>query len=76
MVQEYVHKKINLVWGRFRQARPNPTADEVRRAAEIIDGHFEPWYHRMDDPPGLLKTAEEAREAALRDLRNRFPGLD
>jgi hypothetical protein len=76
MLQEYVHKKINTLWGRFRKARPNPTADEVRSAAEIIDRQFEPWYHRVDDPPGLVKTAEEASEAALRELRSRFPGLD
>jgi len=76
MLQKSVHLKINHLWGRFRSARPNPTADEVRRAAEIIDRHFEPWYHRVDDPPGLLKTAEEARESALRELRGRFPGLD
>ncbi len=76
MVQRYVHDKISSLWGRFRKARPNPTADEVRRAAEIIDGHFEPWYHRVDDPPGLSKTAEEAKEAALSELRGRFPGLD
>ncbi|HLM47153.1 MAG TPA: hypothetical protein VK458_25020, partial [Myxococcaceae bacterium] len=43
MVQDYIHKKINFLWGRFRKARPNPTADEVKRAAEIIDGHFERW---------------------------------
>ncbi len=76
MLQEYVHKEINFLWGRFRKARPDPTADEVRRAAEIIDGHFEPWYHRVDDPPGLVRTAEEAREAALRELRSRFPGFE
>jgi hypothetical protein len=76
MVQEYVHKKINFLWGRFRKARPNATAEEVKRAAEIIDGHFEPWYHRVDDPPGVSRTAEEAKEAALRELRNQFPGLE
>ena len=76
MVQNHVHTKINVLWGRFREARPNPTADEVRRAAEIIDGHFEPWYHRATDPPGLTRTAEEAREAALRELRSQFPGLE
>ena len=76
MVQKYVHDKISSLWGKFRKARPSPTADEVRRAAAIIDGHFEPWYHRVDEPPGLLKTAEEAKEAALGELRGRFPGLD
>jgi hypothetical protein len=76
MAQKHVHEEINILWVRFRKARPNPTADEVRRAAEIIDGHFEPWYHRADEPPGLLKTAKEAREAALRELRSRFPGLE
>jgi hypothetical protein len=76
MLQAYVHKELNLLWGKFRKARPSPTADEVRSAAGIIDGHFEPWYHRVDDPPGLLKTAEEAREASLRELRSRFPGLE
>ncbi|HYO57801.1 hypothetical protein [Archangium sp.] len=75
MLQKYVHGEINFLWGRFRSARSNPTADEVRRAAEIIDRHFEPWYHRIDDPPGVLKTAEQAREAALRELRSQFPGL-
>jgi hypothetical protein len=76
MVQDHVHTKINVLWGRFRDARANPTADEVRRAAEIIDRHFEPWYHRATDPPGLSKTVEEAREAALRELRSQFPGLE
>ncbi len=76
MVQRYVHLKINFLWGRFRRARPHPTAEEVRRAAETIDRHFAPWYHRIDDPPGLSRTAEEAREAALRELRSQFPGLD
>jgi hypothetical protein len=76
MVQEYVHKKINSLWTQFRKVRPKPTADEVRQAAEIIDRQFESWYHRSVDPPGGLKTAEEAREAALSELRNRFPGLD
>ncbi|MFL5358619.1 hypothetical protein [Archangium sp.] len=68
--------RINFLWGRFRMARPNPTADEVRRAAEIIDRQFEPWYHHVDHPSGLLKTADEAREAALSELRGRFPGLE
>ncbi len=76
VLQDYVHKKINTLWTKFRKARPNPTADEVRRAADIIDRQFEPWYHRIDEPPGLIKTAEEAEEAALLELRNRFPGLD
>jgi hypothetical protein len=76
MLQKYVHEEINFLWEKFRRARPNPTADEVRRAAEIIDGQFEPWYHRAADPPGVLKTAEQAREAAMRELRSRFPGLD
>jgi hypothetical protein len=76
MVRKYVHEEINLLWTKFRKARPNPIADEVRRAAEIIDGHFESWYHRVDDPPGLTRTAEDAREAALRELRSQFPGLE
>ncbi|WP_257455037.1 hypothetical protein [Archangium lipolyticum] len=76
MVREHVHKEVNLLWGRFRQARPSPTADEVRRAAEIIDGHFESWYHRPSDPPGLVKTTADARDAALRELRSQFPGFD
>jgi hypothetical protein len=75
MLRKYVHQEINSLWVRFRKARPNPTADEVRRAAEIIDGHFEPWYHRVDGPPGLSRTAGEAREAALRELRSHFAGL-
>ena len=76
MVRKYVHEEINLLWTKFRKAQPNPTADEVRRAAEIIDGHFESWYHRVDDPPGMSRTAEDAREAALRELRSQFPGLE
>jgi hypothetical protein len=75
MVRSPVHEKLNLLWRWFREARPEPSADEVRRAAEIIDRHFEPWYHRAVDPPGLSKTAEEATEAALRELRDRFPGV-
>ena len=76
MVRRYLHLKLNFLWGRFRKARPNPTAEEMRRAAETIDRHFAPWYHRVDDPPGLSRTAEEAREAALLELKSQFPGLD
>ncbi|WP_309890580.1 hypothetical protein [Archangium sp.] len=76
MLQKYVHQEINSLWVRFRKAQPNPTADEVKQAAEIIDGYFEPWYHRVDDPPGLSRTAGEASEAALRELRRHFPGLE
>ncbi|HZH78740.1 MAG TPA: hypothetical protein VEY88_22110 [Archangium sp.] len=76
VVLHHVHKQINFLWGRFRKARPNPTEDEVRRAAEIIDGYFEPWYHRVDEPPGLSRTIGEAREAALGELRRHFPGLE
>jgi hypothetical protein len=76
MLRGSIHREINFLWGRFRKARPDATADEVRRAAEIIDGYFEPWYHRVDNPSGLSKTADQAREAALRELRNHFPGLD
>jgi hypothetical protein len=76
MARKYVHDRINFLWGRFRKARPDATADEVRRAAEIIDRNFEPWYHRVNDPIGLSKTVEEARESALKELRSRFPGLE
>ncbi|WP_395842233.1 hypothetical protein [Archangium violaceum] len=76
MLQKYVHEEINLLWGKFRKARPNPTADDVRRAAEAIDRQFEPWYHRAIDSPGMLKTVDDAREAALRELRSRFRGLE
>jgi hypothetical protein len=76
VLQNEVHKRINFLWLRFRMARPSPTADEVRRAAEIIDRQFEPWYRRVDTPLGLSKTADQAREAALRELRSRFPGLE
>jgi hypothetical protein len=76
MARRHVHEEINVLWEKFRRARPSPTPDEVRRTAEIIDRHFEPWYHRVDDPPGLSTTAEQAREAALRELRRRFPNLD
>ncbi|WP_309892370.1 hypothetical protein [Archangium sp.] len=75
-LRKYVHDQISFLWVRFGKARPNPTADEVRRAAEIIDGHFEPWYHRVDDSPGLSRTAGEAREAALHELRSHFPGFE
>ncbi|HYO72908.1 MAG TPA: hypothetical protein VEU33_43290 [Archangium sp.] len=76
MLQKYVHEHINFLWTRFRIARPNPTADEVRRAARIIDEQFEPWYHRVDDPPGWSRTAEQARDKALSELRKQVPGLD
>ncbi|PTL82916.1 hypothetical protein DAT35_12860 [Vitiosangium sp. GDMCC 1.1324] len=76
MLRRPIHGEINFLWEKFRKARPNPTADEVRRAAELIDRQFEPWYHRVDNPPGLLRTAEQARDTALRELRRQFPGLD
>lgn len=75
-VKHRIHSEINHVWSRFRKARPTPSADEVKQATSLIDKHFEPWYHQTHDPPGLTKTVEKTREAALRDLRNQFPELD
>ncbi|HYO72152.1 MAG TPA: hypothetical protein VEU33_39375, partial [Archangium sp.] len=76
MLQKYVHQQVNFLWVRFRKARPNPTADEVRRVAQIIDRQFGPWYHRMDDPPGFSRTAVQARDSALVELSRQFPGLN
>jgi len=73
MVPGHVHKRLNLLWDKFRQARPHATARDVEEAARIIDGHFENWYHRASDPIGQpLRSAEEAALAALRQL---FPEL-
>ncbi len=76
MAGKYVHGRISSLWGRFRKARPDATADDVRQAAEVIDRNFEPWYNRVDEPAGLSKTVEEAWESALKELRSRFPGLE
>lgn len=73
MVPGPVHRRINVLWDKFRQARPQPTAREVEETVRIIDDHFASWYHRASDP--LAPPLQSAEEAALAALRQRFPGL-
>jgi hypothetical protein len=75
MVQKPIHQLLDSLWGKFRRARPNATADEVRKAADLIDEQFQPWYHQPVDPPGPLKTPQAAQEAALKELQRLFPDL-
>jgi hypothetical protein len=73
MVARPAHDRISDLWGRFRRAKPDATAEEVMLAAEKIDEHFWPWFHQIHAPAG--HSLQEATEAALRALRKEFPGL-
>lgn len=72
VVRYRVHEHLNRAWDRFRQLRPEPTAQEVRDAAKVIDGQFSSWYGQIGDPPGLTKTLGEAEKAALQELERLF----
>jgi hypothetical protein len=41
----------------------------VEEAARIVDEWFKPWYHRMDDPPGVSYSLAEAEQQALKALQ-------
>lgn len=72
LVQYKVHEHINRAWDRFRQLRPEPTAQEVRDAARAIDAQFSPWYDQIRDPLGVTRTLGEAETAALKELERLF----
>ncbi|MBZ4422179.1 hypothetical protein [Myxococcus sp. RHSTA-1-4] len=75
MVEYPIHSRINMLWDKFSRARPAPSADDVRRAAGVIDDQFGPWYHRAGGVP-TMKTPDEAEQAALEALKRLFPGLE
>ncbi len=68
MVRKAVHDRINAVWTRFRQTRTGATSTEVEEVARIVDEWFKPWYHRIDDPPGVSYSLAEAEQQALKSL--------
>jgi hypothetical protein len=76
MVEVSVHRRISILWDRFRQARPQATADEVLKAAGIIDGRFQPWYRQAVQAPPSAKAVEGAEKAALEALKKLFPGIE
>lgn len=75
MVTEKVHKRLNVLWTRFRKARPQATSEEVDKAARVIDGQFQPWYHQPAEPLQVPYSLKEAEEAALEKLQKLFPDL-
>lgn len=75
MVQQHVHKRLNSLWNRFRQARPQATAQDVEKAAQSIDDGFKPWYNRADAPRNAPYSLDEAEAAVLKQLQQLFPGL-
>jgi hypothetical protein len=75
MVMEKVHSRLNALWTKFRQARPQATAAEVDKAARVIDGRFQPWYHQPNEPSQVRYSLKEAEEVALEELQRLFPGL-
>lgn len=75
MVKRDVHERISALWSKFRQARPQATPQEVERAAQSIDGGFQPWYNRPDTPPDVPYSISEVEEAVLKQLQHLFPGL-
>jgi hypothetical protein len=76
LVQDFVHARVSAVWTKFRGARKTATPDEVETAARIIDSHFDSWYHRVEVPRSEKVLLERAEQAALKDLRSRFPDVN
>jgi hypothetical protein len=75
MVKREVHERISALWSKFRQARPQATPQEVERAAQAIDGGFQPWYNRPETPPDMPYSIREVEEDVLKQLQQLFPGL-
>jgi hypothetical protein len=60
-------------------ARPEATAEDVRRAAREIDECFTPWYDQpVSSSERQLLTSQlpGAESRALERLRQLFPGLE
>jgi hypothetical protein len=76
LVQVPVHSRINAIWTKFRGQAGNATAGDIDQVARIIDKHFEArWYNRTDLPESEIPLLDDAREAALKELRQLFPGM-
>jgi hypothetical protein len=75
MVIDDAHDHINALWTRFRQARPQATAQEVDAASRIIEERFRPWYNQPRPPSGVPYSLEEAEATVLEQLKRLFSGL-
>jgi len=75
MVTRDVHERINALWTKFRQARPEATAKDVQAATQAIDGPFHPWYHQPRASLEAPHALKEAEKAALERLQRIFQGL-
>jgi hypothetical protein len=76
MLTKGVHERINRLWGKFRQARPQATAEDVEAVARIIDDRFKHWFNQPDVPSKAPYSLGEAEETALRQLQQLLPGLN
>jgi len=76
MLHELVHTRISTLWTTLRKNRVVLTAQEADRVVGIIDNHFGArWYNRADVPESELPLLDKAREAAMMELRQLFPGI-
>lgn len=78
LVYVKVHERINALWEKFRRARPNATAEDVRLAAQKIDECFEQWYHKEAQGIGSQTFQEYltyTESVALERLQRAFPGF-
>ena len=76
MLTKDVHVRVNRLWSKFRQARPQATAEDVETVARTIDDRFKPWLNQPGALPNAPYSLDAAEEAALHHLRRLFAGLD
>lgn len=76
MLTKDAHVCINRLWSKFRQARPQATAEDVEAVARTLDDRFKPWFNQPTAPSSVPYSLGEAEETALQQLQRLFPGLN
>ncbi len=73
-VGEEIHQGINRVWTEFRNARANPSADEVDKVVDIVDRHFSRWYAQPHAPGESAEAMADATRLAVKEVERLLSG--
>ena len=68
-VHKLVHEGINNVWTTFRRAKGKATAEDVRKAADIVDRHFGRWFNQRYEVGHSASALAKAEADALDEVK-------
>jgi len=66
-IHKHVHHSITAVWKSLGQAETRMSLQDVTRVADIVNRHYNRWFHKVYDPKDAPALAH-AKQAALREV--------